>query len=191
MTDQLLSRLAAYRVDANAELHDGVLIEVGIVDDWAETDSLLGPVLVAFNRRGVSFVRPATQVDVFAAEFAQRCQRPLRPGAVAAELAEGLRAGHTEALAVDLRGCGGFQAEVLAATREIPSGEVRSYGEVAAAIGKPKAVRAVGTALHYNPVPLVIPCHRVIRSDGSIGQYAFGSPAKARLLKAEGVALPG
>lgn len=191
MTDQLLSRLAAYWVDANAELRDGVLVEVGIVDDWAETDSLLGPVFVAFNRRGVSFVRPATDAGLFVTEFTERCARPLRPGAVADDLADALRRGRTEALAVDLRRAGGFQADVLAATREIPAGEVRTYGEVAAAIGKPKAVRAVGTALHHNPVPLVIPCHRVIRSDGSIGQYAFGSPAKTRLLKAEGVALPG
>ena len=59
---------------------------------------------------------------------------------------------------------------------EIPRGEVRPYGWIAAEIGKPRAVRAVGTALAHNPVPLVVPCHRVVRSDGLIGQYSMGGP---------------
>ena len=59
---------------------------------------------------------------------------------------------------------------------EIPRGEVRPYGWIAAEIGRPKAVRAVGTALGHNPVPLIVPCHRVVRSDGMIGQYSLGGP---------------
>ena len=71
---------------------------------------------------------------------------------------------------------------------EIPRGEVRPYGWIAAEIGRPKAVRAVGTALAHNPVPLVVPCHRVVRSDGSIGQYSLGGPAAKRtILAAEGL----
>jgi O-6-methylguanine DNA methyltransferase len=71
---------------------------------------------------------------------------------------------------------------------EIPRGEVRPYGWIAAEIGKPKAVRAVGTALAHNPVPLVVPCHRVVRSDGMIGNYSMGGPsAKRRVLAAEGL----
>ena len=71
---------------------------------------------------------------------------------------------------------------------EIPRGEVRPYGWIAAEIGRPKAVRAVGTALAHNPVPLVVPCHRVVRSDGMIGQYSMGGPeAKRRVLAAEGL----
>ncbi len=69
-----------------------------------------------------------------------------------------------------------------------PRGEVRPYGWIAAEIGRPKAVRAVGTALAHNPVPLVVPCHRVVRSDGFIGQYSMGGPdAKRRILAAEGL----
>ena len=60
---------------------------------------------------------------------------------------------------------------------EIPRGEVRPYGWIAAEIGKPRAVRAVGTALGHNPVPLIVPCHRVVRSDGMIGQYSMGGPS--------------
>ena len=71
---------------------------------------------------------------------------------------------------------------------EIPRGEVRPYGWIAAEIGRPKAVRAVGTALGHNPVPLIVPCHRVVRTDGTIGQYSLGGPGNKRtILSAEGL----
>lgn len=80
-----------------------------------------------------------------------------------------------------------FARAVLAACRAIPRGEVRTYGELAAQIGKPGAARAVGGALRRNPVPLLIPCHRVIRGDGAIGEFNMGGPAvKRRLLQREG-----
>jgi methylated-DNA-[protein]-cysteine S-methyltransferase len=69
--------------------------------------------------------------------------------------------------------------------REIGYGRRESYATVAAAVGNPKAVRAVGTACARNPLPLVIPCHRVVRTDGSIGQYAGGPAAKSALLELE------
>ena len=72
---------------------------------------------------------------------------------------------------------------------EIPHGEVRPYAWVAREIGQPGAVRAVGTALGRNPIPLLIPCHRVVRSDGAIGDYALGRQAKETMLAAEGVDL--
>ena len=89
---------------------------------------------------------------------------------------------------LDLRGHTPFEVAVWTKALEIPRGEVRPYGWIAAEIGKPKAVRAVGTALAHNPVPLVVPCHRVVRSDGLIGQYSMGGPdAKRRILAAEGL----
>ena len=90
---------------------------------------------------------------------------------------------------VDLRGLTPFQADVLAVTRTIPPGETRTYAWVAEQVGRPRAVRAVGSALAANPVPLVIPCHRVTRSDGTTGDYALGAEAKVALLAAEGVAV--
>ena len=79
-----------------------------------------------------------------------------------------------------------FQWKVLAATMKIPLGETRSYAWVAKQIGKPKAVRAVGQALRSNPYPLIIPCHRVIKSDGSLGGYAGKwDNKKAQLLARE------
>jgi AraC family transcriptional regulator of adaptative response/methylated-DNA-[protein]-cysteine methyltransferase len=82
-----------------------------------------------------------------------------------------------------------FQRRVWEALRAIPVGETRSYTDIANAIGQPKAVRAVAQACGANPVPLVIPCHRVVRSDGDLGGYSMGIERKQALLKAEGVVL--
>ena len=96
-------------------------------------------------------------------------------------------------LEVDLRGISGFQRAVLDAVRTVPYGAVRSYSEIAWRVGKPGAARAVGTAVAVNPVALVIPCHRIIRSDGKPGEYArraLGSRGvryKLLLLGLEGV----
>ncbi len=80
-----------------------------------------------------------------------------------------------------------FQRKVLEKCAEIPPGEIRPYGWIAREIGNPGAVRAVGTALGRNPVPVLIPCHRVVRTDGKIGNYAYGSPMKRSLLEREGL----
>jgi len=78
-----------------------------------------------------------------------------------------------------------FSRSVLEVTAKIPYGQVRSYEWVAQKLGKPKAARAVGNALARNPVPIIIPCHRVVRSDGTIGGFALGSGWKKRLLTLE------
>jgi O-6-methylguanine DNA methyltransferase len=88
-------------------------------------------------------------------------------------------------LRLDLRGTD-FQRSVWRALLDIPYGETRSYGEVARAIGKPKAARAVGMANHENPVSIVVPCHRVIGHDGRLVGYGGGLDAKTALLKLEG-----
>ena len=86
---------------------------------------------------------------------------------------------------VDLRLAEGFRRGVIEHLREIGYGSRESYAEVAAAVGNPRAVRAVGTACAHNPLPVVIPCHRVVRSDGSTGQYVGGPAAKSTLLDLE------
>ncbi len=88
-------------------------------------------------------------------------------------------------LPVDLRLAEGFRREVVEHLRDIGYGRRESYAQVAAAVGSPRAVRAVGTACARNPLPVVIPCHRVVRSDGSAGQYAGGPVAKTTLLDLE------
>jgi O-6-methylguanine DNA methyltransferase len=86
---------------------------------------------------------------------------------------------------IDLSSAAPFQRSVLDSARAIPLGEVRSYAWIARRIGRTGAVRAVGTALGRNPVPLVVPCHRVVRSDGSLGGYAFGLDLKRQVLLLE------
>jgi O-6-methylguanine DNA methyltransferase len=78
-----------------------------------------------------------------------------------------------------------FQAKVLAAADRVPFGEVSSYAELARRIGHPRAARAVGNALGANPVPIFLPCHRIVRGDGTWGHYAFGGALKTRLLELE------
>ena len=78
-----------------------------------------------------------------------------------------------------------FQQEVWAALEEIPYGETRTYGEIAAALGKPEAARAVGAACGKNPLWVVVPCHRVVSGDGSLGGYHYGEEVKQALLELE------
>lgn len=80
-----------------------------------------------------------------------------------------------------------FMKEVWTALQEIPYGEVRTYGQIAKKIGKPKAARAVGMANHRNPIPIIIPCHRVIGGNGKLVGYALGMDMKEFLLKLEGI----
>jgi AraC family transcriptional regulator of adaptative response/methylated-DNA-[protein]-cysteine methyltransferase len=89
-------------------------------------------------------------------------------------------------LPIDVAGTA-FQEAVWKELRKIPVGETRSYADIAAAVGQPGAVRAVGTANGSNPVAVLVPCHRVIRSDGTLGGYAGGLDRKRKLLAAEGV----
>jgi methylated-DNA-[protein]-cysteine S-methyltransferase len=95
---------------------------------------------------------------------------------------------HAFDVPVDLRLAHGFRLEVLRHLRDIPYGHTESYGQVAASTGRATAVRAVGSACATNPVPIVVPCHRVVRSDGSLGGYLGGTAAKRLLLDLESAA---
>jgi O-6-methylguanine DNA methyltransferase len=136
---------------------------------------------IAATASGIVRLRPgtgATQADSAPArDLAERARREL------ADYFGGLRSYFT--VPVDLSPLAPFQRAVLHAAREIPFGDVRSYSWIAETIGSPKAVRAVGTALGRNPVPIVVPCHRVLRSDGALGGYAFGLDMKRRFLELE------
>jgi O-6-methylguanine DNA methyltransferase len=167
------------QVRAPASVLEAVLDEVGLGDRYALLETALGPVFVAWNRLGVSAVMKTATEDEFESRFRERFGRSPSP---APELPQAVGD------RFDLRSVTEFERAVLLKAREIPRGEVRTYGWIAAQIGRPAAVRAVGTALRKNPVPVLIPCHRVVRSDGHIGNYALGgSQAKRRILSAEGV----
>ena len=90
-------------------------------------------------------------------------------------------------LPLDLSGVTPFRAEVLRELSKVPYGETTTYAELARAVGNPKAVRAVGSACATNPLPILIPCHRVLRADGSLGGYRGGEAAKRFLLRLEGI----
>jgi methylated-DNA-[protein]-cysteine S-methyltransferase len=160
-----------------------------LVSRWTVVEGPVGPLYVAFSAAGISFTRIPQAVDGdegFCEAFRHRFRGPVLPASAPPPgLAAALRTGSTRHLSYDLRQLTGFERDVLAATAGIPRGETRSYGWVAREIGRPAAVRAVGSALGRNPVPLLIPCHRVTRSNGDIGEYVFGSLIKGRLLAAE------
>jgi O-6-methylguanine DNA methyltransferase len=88
---------------------------------------------------------------------------------------------------VCLTGISDFGIKVLSATKRIPYGKTQTYGEIAKTINQKNAVRAVGQSLKFNPVPIIIPCHRVIRADGSLGGYSQGVWVKEKLLRLEGM----
>jgi len=94
------------------------------------------------------------------------------------------------AIPVDLDGLGIFTGKVLTETRKVPYGKCASYGAIARRLGCAAAARAVGEALHRNPVPIVIPCHRVVNNDGSLGGFGMGLDMKIRLLAGEGISVP-
>lgn len=176
---------------APASLLPAVLGAIGLSDLIFPIESAIGTVYVAYNDRGVSLVGPAADAESFAETFRRRFARPVRATerpdvAVAEAVARRLR-GERAMIAYDLRGLSDFERDTLLKANEIPRGEVRPYAWIAREIGRPGAVRAVGSALGRNPVPLLIPCHRVIRSDGTPGDYALGREAKATVLAAEGI----
>ncbi len=189
--------LRRLRVDAPEGFVEAVMdtLELHQGDHLVTVKSAAGDLFVAFNDGGISAVMPAAVFDgdagKFAAHHRRQTGRPIVPGAARppAGLTEALRSGRATRLRYDLSGLSSFERAVLAKTLEIPSGEVRPYGWVAREIGRPRAVRAVGSALGRNPVPVLIPCHRVVRSDGQIGNYGLGVPMKRTLLSAEGVDL--
>lgn len=180
--------LSALRCPAPAGLVDRVLSSTGPADDWVLAEGPAGPLMVAFNSRGISYVLAGQDIDELGRQVRARLDRSVRPAhAGPPGLRQALRTGRARGLAFDLRGRTDFERAVLTAALRIPRGEVRTYGWVAAAVGRPGAVRAVGSALGRNPVPVVIPCHRVVRVNGSIGDYVWGTPVKRAILTAEGL----
>jgi O-6-methylguanine DNA methyltransferase len=185
--------LATLTETAPDRLRPAVLAEVGLVDLYARVDSPIGPLVVAWNGLGVASVDADQAAAPFEARHLATTGRRAYPAeAVPSRLARAIErrlGGDRRAtIDLDLRGHSAFERDVWRKALEIPRGEVRPYGWVAAEIGRPRAVRAVGTALGHNPVPLIVPCHRVVRTDGSIGQYSLGGPANKRtILRSEGL----
>lgn len=156
-------------------------------------ESPLGPLWLAVGPRGVLAITYGGGADdrdlrrIVARYGPGILRAPRRLDAVKRELDEYFAGKRTRFdLTVDLSALTPFQQRVLAATKRVPFGKVRTYGEIASRAGMPTASRATGAALGANPIPIVVPCHRVVASDGSLHGYAGGLERKRLLLKLEG-----
>jgi AraC family transcriptional regulator, regulatory protein of adaptative response / methylated-DNA-[protein]-cysteine methyltransferase len=155
---------------------------------FAIGDSTLGRMLVAATSHGICSVNVGdddkTLIDRLRSEYPRAT---LERSERAERFLEGVRShlrGQGVKLPLDIRGTD-FQLKVWTAIQQIPLGSTRTYSEIAESIGEPAAVRAVANACGSNPVPLIIPCHRVVRKDGSLGGYGLGIGRKKTLLKEE------
>ena len=164
----------------------------GMTIHWTVTDSVLGKALVAATERGICAVALADSEQVLLAELQSEF-----PGAVLNPVADGDRviaatvkqvaeslSGKPVLTSVELIGTA-FQHKVWQALMTIPKGQTRSYAELAEQLGMPKAARAVARACASNKVAVLVPCHRVIRGDGSLGGYRWGLPLKDAILRQE------
>jgi methylated-DNA-[protein]-cysteine S-methyltransferase len=164
----------------------------GLLDvSYDVADTPVGPLLVAVTERGLCRIsydpEPEREAEQLARTFGIRILRAARPiDPVRRELEEYFEGDRREFdLRVDLRGRSEFSRIVLEQLARVPYGEVTTYGSLAARTGRPRAARAVGTIMNRNPIPIVLPCHRVVGSTGSLVGYGGGLERKRRLLDLE------
>jgi methylated-DNA-[protein]-cysteine S-methyltransferase len=194
--DELLRAVPEPEPDTVARLRARLVEQAedeGLLDVAYRTlDSPVGPLLLAATPAGlvrVAFDREGHDavLEALAAQISSRIlQSPRRLDDPARQLDEYFaRRRRSFDVPIDLQLAHGFRRSVLSHLRDIPYGSTETYAMVATATGRPSAARAVGTACAKNPLPLVVPCHRVVRSDGTIGQYGGGPAAKRQLLELE------
>jgi methylated-DNA-[protein]-cysteine S-methyltransferase len=193
----LVGSSAAFDSDGKLRARLAALAErQGLLDvSYRTIDSPLGPLLLASTANGlvrVAFSREDHDAVLsrLAADVSPRILRmPRRLDTAARQLEEYFaRKRRAFTVPVDLQLARGFRRSVLVRLRDIPYGETRSYTALAKAAGNASAVRAAASACSHNPLPLVVPCHRVVRSDGTLGEYLGGPEAKRALLAMEGAA---
>jgi methylated-DNA-[protein]-cysteine S-methyltransferase len=199
MTNSILDAIPTHDPDASARLHDKLVREAsaeGILDIGYRTiDTPIGQLLLAATDQGLVRVAFALEghdlvLDRLASAISPRIlHAPSRLDEAARQLDEYFAGTRTRfELRLDWRLTKGFRLSVIQQLPGIEYGHTASYAEMASAAGNPRAVRAAGSACATNPLPIVVPCHRVVRSDGTIGQYLGGTPAKMTLLELESAA---
>ena len=159
----------------------------GVTIAWAVVDTSLGQMLVAATDKGVCRLSFNEGVEALEARFpnADLAQGDAKFAALLADVVAAVEApGDFAHIPLDVKGTA-FQEAVWRELQRIPTGETRTYAQLAAAVGKPKAVRAAGSANGANNVAVLIPCHRVIRTGGGLGGYAYGLEIKRKLLEKE------
>lgn len=155
---------------------------------YANGSCSMGPVLLAWTSKGLCAALPGRDTDALLADLQRRLPRAtLQPGSsihLSAMLAALDAPDAALPFALDPQGTA-FQVSVWQALRHIPTGQTRTYAQLAQAIGKPAALRAVGSACGANPIAVLVPCHRVLRSDGGLGGFHWGLALKQHLLQRE------
>jgi methylated-DNA-[protein]-cysteine S-methyltransferase len=181
--------LTRLRAGLAARADDAGLLDIA----YRVVDSPLGALLLAATEQGVLRVAFASEGhDAVLVDLADRVsprvlEAPRRLDEAARELDEYFAGRLREiSVPVDLRLLTGYRREVVTALPRVAYGHTASYAQMAALTGRPRAVRAVGSACSHNPVPLLLPCHRIVRSDGGAGDYLGGPDAKRALLRLEG-----
>ena len=175
---------------AEADGHEAVS---GDAAGWTEIPGPIGPLYVAWTADGITAIERSGDPGGFQLTASRRAGQPLPfthrlPDRLAAPLARAVHGDPVPALSIDFGGRTAFEAQVLRVTMTIPWGEVRPYAWVAREAGRPRAVRAVGSTMAGNSLPFLVPCHRVVKTDGHVGEYGPGGPAaKRELLRQEGL----
>lgn len=171
-------QLTRLRSGAPPGIDRAVMLATGLADGYASFDSPVGAVAVCFNPHGVSAVTLLDQdIEERVSDLlGRRVFEATPPQGWAAQIVGAIERGTPGPLPIDWRRVTPFRRKVLEIAARIPHGEVRPYGWLAAQVGSPGATRAVGSTMANNPVPLIIPCHRVVRADGRIGNYSLGGP---------------
>ncbi len=163
------------------------------LDRYGPVETVLGALWVGYTAKGIALIVPGGSDQEFEKAYRARVgRRPRRaevPAKYSRAVAEAAAGRGAVRASVDLSFVTDFHRKVLRLLPTIPRGEVRPYSWLAREAGRPRAVRAAATAVARNPAPFVIPCHRVVPLAGGVGNYAFGSPMKRRLLAEEGAPL--
>jgi methylated-DNA-[protein]-cysteine S-methyltransferase len=168
----------------------------GLLDaGYDVVESPLGPLLVAATEQGLLRIYfdadPEQQLELLARAAGSRVLRSPRSVDAARRELDEYFSGRRRSfdLSIDLRGAAPFTAEVLDQLARVPYGQTATYGELASRVGHPRSARAVGTVMNRNPVPIVLPCHRVVGASGSLVGYGGGLERKEQLLRLEGALL--
>lgn len=160
-------------------------------DRYSDVETDLGRFWVGFSVRGVTMVFPQPAESekfesIYQGHYGRRPIKGELPESYAGAITKAAAGMTRSRVPLDLSAASGFEQKALMLLPKIPRGEVRSYSWLAREAGHPRAVRAIGNVLAHNPVPLLLPCHRVVPAGGGLGKYAFGAALKRELLAREG-----
>ena len=187
--DEFATAIRSLSSDAPVSIRKN--IEMAVCDSFEAIDVDGERVWVAFSSQGIRMIDLRSRdANEFREAYRSRFERDLREGKMPDRfrraVESSIRGQGAESMDVDFSGMSEFEQQVLRTIFAIPRGEVRPYSWVARAVGRPKAARAVGTVMATNPIPFLLPCHRVVPAGGGVGNYGFGPARKRSILIAEG-----